>query len=78
MLSPNKHMRLDKSVIAVSAIAIAHLRDKRVLEFEDLRRRCLSKLDGADDLFLASVNLLYLLGLLAYHPKTDSFEYTGK
>lgn len=31
-----------------------------------------------DVLFLPSLNFLYLLGLIEYHPKTDSIEYVGQ
>lgn len=32
---------------------------------------------GGDVLFLPSLNCLYLLGLIEYHPKTDAIEYVG-
>jgi hypothetical protein len=33
---------------------------------------------GGDVLFLPSLNFLYVLGLIEYHPKTDSVEYVGQ
>ena len=36
-----------------------------------------SKVDGGKYLFLPSLNLLYLLGLVEYHKKSDAFEYIG-
>jgi hypothetical protein len=32
---------------------------------------------GGDVLFLPALNLLYLLGLVEYRPKTDALEYVG-
>lgn len=32
---------------------------------------------GGDVLFLPSINFLFLMGLIEYHPKTDAIEYVG-
>ncbi|HIE2341175.1 TPA: ABC-three component system middle component 8 [Haemophilus influenzae] len=32
----------------------------------------------ASVLFLPAINLLFLLGVVKYHQKTDCFEYIGK
>jgi hypothetical protein len=32
---------------------------------------------GGDVLFLPSLDFLFLMGLVEYHPKTDAFEYVG-
>ena len=32
---------------------------------------------GGASLFLPALSLLYLLGVIAYRPKTDSLEYVG-
>ena len=32
---------------------------------------------GGDVLFLPAVSFLFLMGLVEYRPKTDSFEYVG-
>ena len=34
-------------------------------------------LRGTSSLFLPSLNFLFLLGLVEYHPKTDAIEYVG-
>lgn len=77
MIRPNKHSHPDKTVIAASTVLLRRLRSKRTETFDDLRQ-CLIKHEAdAAGLFLPSMNLLFLLGLVEYRRKNDTFEYTG-
>ena len=77
MLRPNKHSHPDKTVINVTLLILARLRDRRVEKYQLLRDYVKRAVTGADVLFLPALNLLFLLGLVEYRVKTDSFEYTG-
>jgi hypothetical protein len=57
---------------------LAHLKRQRVAEFSQLRKLAKSSSRGSDVLLMPALNLLYLVGVIEYRPKTDSFEYTGK
>jgi len=77
MLRPTKHSHPDKTVINASLHLIKRLRKRRLDNFDNLRNFTKKKIDGGDWLFVPALNFLYLLGLIEYHPKTDSIEYVG-
>ena len=81
MIRPTKHTHPDRTVISVASLLLDHLRKNRVGRFDDLRhhiKKILSHVQNADAIFLPAINLLYMLGLIDYRPKTDSFEFIGK
>ena len=57
-------------------LLLARLKARRVEEYDALRK-IVKKMSGGDVLFLPAMNLLFLLGLVEYRPKTDAFEYMG-
>lgn len=77
MLRPTKHSHPDRTVINVSLLLLARLRARRVDEYGDLRCYAKKSVVGGDVLFLPALNLLYLMGLIDYRPKTDAVEYVG-
>lgn len=77
MLRPTKHSHPDRTVINVSLLLLARLRDRRVDEYDVLRRYAKKSVIGGDVLFLPALNFLYLMGLIDYRPKTDAVEYVG-
>ncbi|WP_322096402.1 ABC-three component system middle component 8 [Oceanibaculum pacificum] len=54
------------------------LRTKRLCDYNSLFTYARKAVVGGDVLFLPSLNFLYLMGLVEYHPKTDAFEYVGQ
>jgi hypothetical protein len=77
MLRPTKHSHPDRTVINVSALVLSRLKSRRVEEYVALRKYIRKSVRGGEFLFLPALNLLYLLGLVEYRPKTDAFEYVG-
>lgn len=77
MLRPSKHSHPDRTVINVAMLLLGRLKARRVEEYDALKSHVKKNVSGGDVLFLPAVNLLYLLGLLEYRPKTDAFEYLG-
>jgi hypothetical protein len=77
MIRPNKHSHPDRTVINVSILLLARLKKRRLDNYDALLRYAKQTVIGGDVLFLPSLNFLYLLGLINYHPKTDSVEYIG-
>jgi len=77
MLRPSKHSHPDKTVINVALLLISRLRHRRLDGYDSLRSYVKKTVLGGDVLFLAALNLLFLLGLIEYRPKTDSIEYLG-
>ena len=77
MIRPNKHSHPDKTVISVSAVILKRLKTRRSETFDELRDYTQNLHPEAIALFLPAVNLLFLLGLVEYHKKNDSFEYSG-
>lgn len=76
MLIPEKHMNLDLSLLRVSSVLLKELKKRRIIRFEDLKQYSQRRLGvDAELILLPAVNFLFLLGLLEYHVKNDSFEY---
>lgn len=77
MLRPSKHAHPDRTVVNVALLLLRRLKAQRLSDYSSLLGYARRTVSGGDVLFLPSLNLLFLLGLVAYHPKTDSFEYAG-
>lgn len=77
MLKPNKHSHPDKTVISLSLQLLLRIKSQRIEDYDALRLFAKKKTDGGDFLFLPALNFLFLLGLVEYRPKNDSFEYVG-
>lgn len=76
MLIPSKNYHPDDTVLAAATRLLLVLRSYRILQYGELRSSLLAR-DGSDYLFTPAIDLLYLLGLVEYHPNTDAFEYVG-
>jgi len=77
-LLPTKHSHPDKTTIALSVIIVKRLKRERIEQYDSLLEFLQKKNSDAKTLFLSSMNFLYLVGLIDYHKKTDSFEYVGR
>ena len=78
MIKPTKHSHPDKTIIYVSFIMLKELRKKRVISYSDLFQLIKDKVTSGEFLFMPTLNLLFLLGLIEYRAKTDSIEYIEK
>jgi len=78
MLRPSKHSHPDQTVISLSCQILQKLKKKRQIKFDDLKNDARKFVRGGEALFLPAVNFLFLLGVIEYRPKVDSFEYTGQ
>lgn len=78
MLRPSKHAHPDRTVVNVALLLLARLRAQRLSDYDALLAFIRKQVSGGDVLFLPSLNFLYLLGLIEYHPKTDAIEYVGQ
>ena len=77
MLRPTKHSHPDQTVINVALLLLTRLKIRRLDNYGPLRVYAKKAVTGGDVLFLPALNFLFLLGLIAYHPKTDAVEYVG-
>lgn len=77
MLRPSKHAHPDRTVVHVALLMLTRLRALRLCDYDALLVFVRKNVAGGDVLFLPSINFLFLLGLIEYHPKTDAFEYVG-
>lgn len=78
MLRPTKYSHPDKTVIYVSMIILKKLKENQIESFDKLLNYSKKNVVGGDVLFLPAINFLFLLGLVQYQAKVDSFEYIGK
>jgi hypothetical protein len=80
MLTPHKHLKLNTSVLNLSALALVYLHRHRSVSYEQLYTT-LEKRVGARDaddvrvMFGPTLSFLFLMGKIQYHPKNDTFEY---
>jgi hypothetical protein len=58
-------------------LLLLRLKSHRVEPYDALRTYTKKAVSGGDFLFLPALSMLYLLGLIDYRRKTDSFEYVG-
>jgi ABC-three component (ABC-3C) system Middle Component 8 len=77
MLRPSKHSHPDMTVVNVAFLLLPKIKRERICKYEDLLNYLRGKMPGSRILYLPSLNFLFLLGLIKYHQKTDSFEYVG-
>lgn len=77
MLRPTKHSHPDRTVISVALLLLARLQVRRLDDYDALLKYARNAVVGGDVLFLPSLNFLYIIGLVDYHPKTDAIEYVG-
>jgi hypothetical protein len=62
----------------VATLLLHRLKSQRVEGFDEQRGYLVAARDGVGSLILQGLNLLFLLGLIEYRPKTDAFEYFGR
>jgi hypothetical protein len=77
MLRPTKHSHPDRTIINLSVLLLARLKNRRLDDYYGLQKYAKKAFSGGDVLFLPALNFLYLMGLIDYRPKTDSVEYLG-
>lgn len=77
MLRPSKHSHPDRTVLNLAVLLLARLKKRRMESYPELYEFAKRKVIGGEVLFVPSLNLLYVLGLLEYRPKTDALEYVG-
>lgn len=77
MLRPSKHAHPDRTVVFAAMMMLSRLKLQRQEAYADLKAHVRKKVEGGESLFLPSLNFLFLLGLVEYHPKTDAIEYVG-
>lgn len=76
MLTPSKHLDLDRSAVRVAAEVMAELRRRRIMGYDAVVQLIKRRTgDDADVVVAPALNFLYLIGRLEYHPINDTFEY---
>lgn len=77
MLFPSKHDHPDRTVIAISTSIIKYLSRHRIATYDALLKYCRRQDPSVEYIFTPALSLLYVLGLVEYLPKVDSFEWIG-
>jgi hypothetical protein len=76
MITPSKHLDLDRSVIRVASEVLNELRRRRMMEYDAVIRLIKRRVgDDGDAVVAPALRFLFLLGRIDYHAKNDSFEY---
>lgn len=77
MIRPTKHTHPDQTIVYVAFIILSELKKKRIIDYSALRAIVNKRSQNSQVLFVPALSFLFLLGLLKYQIKTDSFEYLG-
>lgn len=78
MLTPSKHLDLDRSALRVASEILAELRRRRIMEYGAVVKHVKRRVGDDGDVVIApALSFLFLVGRLHYHPKNDTFEYRG-
>jgi hypothetical protein len=76
MLTPSKHLDLDRSVIRVASEVLVELRRRRMMEYGAVIRHVKRRVgDDGEAVVAPAISFLFLLGRIDYHSKNDTFEY---
>ncbi len=76
-LLPTKHSHPDKTTLAVAMLLLKRLKKTRIDQYDNLVEFLNKRNTEFKSLFMSAMNFLFIMGLIRYHKKTDSFEYTG-
>lgn len=77
LLKPNKNADPDLTIMAASAFLINLLKKNQFQTFTELRLALFDYNKNSVALLELSLEFLFLLDLIQYHPKNDLIEYTG-
>ncbi len=78
MLTPSKHLDLEKSPIRIAGEVLVELRRRRVMKYEAVTRLIARRAgDEGDAVVAPALSFLFLLGRIEDHSINDSFEYRG-
>lgn len=76
MITPHKYLDLNLSVLNLGGLILTELRRKGIIKYDELLDNViLARGQNAKDVFLPSLNFLYLLGKVEYRQDIDSLEY---
>ena len=76
MLTPSKHLDLDKSVVRVASEVLTELRRHRMMTCDAVTRLIKRRTgDDGDSVVAPALSFLFLIGRIDYHSKNDTFEY---
>ncbi len=76
MLTPSKHLDLDKSVVRVASEVLADLKRHRMMQYDAVVRLIKRRTgDDGDSVVAPALSFLFLLGRIDYHAMNDTFEY---
>ena len=79
MLSPEKHMDLDKSTLMVTEIILKYMLRRKIAKVDDLFSFVEGKIgDGIHEVFLSSLTILYAFGKLNYFDQNDTITLVRK
>ncbi|MBR9864644.1 MAG: hypothetical protein GYB24_14495 [Rhodobacteraceae bacterium] len=78
MLTAEKHLDLDTSLVRVAAVILKELKRKGAVAFEALRKLITRRVgEDGELMFLPALRFLFLLGRVEYHTKNDVVELVG-
>lgn len=76
MLTPAKHLDLERSTLRVSSEILAELKRRRIMDYSSIVKLVKRRTgDDGDAVVAPAISFLYLIGRLEYHTKNDTFEY---
>ncbi|OAL77311.1 MULTISPECIES: ABC-three component system middle component 8 [Acinetobacter] len=72
---PTKHTNPDQTAIYAATLMLKYLAKNRICNFNELKSFIEKNIEGGEFLFIPALSILFLLGKIKYHIKTDSIEF---
>ncbi len=72
---PTKHTNPDQTAIYAATLMLKYLTKNRICNFNELKSFIEKNIEGGEFLFIPALSILFLLGKIKYHIKTDSIEF---
>lgn len=74
MIKPHKYLNLNLSVLNIGSIILSLLKQEKIMKYDHLLEKLIdNKGEDVKDIFLPTLNFLFLVGKIQYYQKTDSF-----
>lgn len=75
MITPNKYLDLNLSVINLGGIILKILKNSGMTKYDELLERVMMiKGENSKEVFLSTLSFLFLIGKIQYHKEIDTIE----
>jgi hypothetical protein len=76
MITPHKYLDLNLSILNLGGVILNIIKEEGVVKYDELLEKViLVRGDGAKNVFVPTLSLLYILGKIEYKKDIDAIEF---